>query len=288
MTVPRPDDDDWTRRCSTAIDDGVGLVAVPNCTGWTAGCSTSSGSARPRGPSARCWSSTSRSRSARCRSTSRACGPTSCSARLYKWLLGPYSIGLRVVRARSIAAGRRHRAQLDLARRAARTSRALVDDADALQPGARRYDVGERANFALLPAATVAFNCIAGWGAGRASAPRSRRLNERIAEARRELDVVVPVARPHRAGHLLGLRLPGGAPEDLAARLAAARRVRLRARRRRARGAARLQRRGRRRPPAGGAGGRRPRPLSRREPSCSIRAWIGATCCERPLRSSSS
>ena len=32
-----------------------------------------------------------------------------------------------------------------------------------------------------------------------------------------------PVARPHRAGHLLGLRLPGGAPEDLAARLAAAR-----------------------------------------------------------------
>ena len=97
----------------------------------------------------------------------------------------------------------------------------------------------------------------------------------------------MPVARPHRAGHLLGLRLPGGAPADLAARLAAARVfVSVRG------DAVRVS-------PhvyndqadvdrllevlADAVGGREPP-----GPSCSIPAWIGATCCERPRRSSSS
>ena len=40
----------------------------------------------------------------------------------------------------------------------------LVDYQDAFQPGARRYDVGERSNFVLLPMAAAALRQLLDWG----------------------------------------------------------------------------------------------------------------------------
>ena len=72
--------------------------------------------------------------------------------------------------------------------------------------GARRYDMGERNNLVALPMAEAAFALTAQWGTARVVA-----------------GLGLPVPDPAgRAGHILGLRLPGGMPEGLTERLAAA------------------------------------------------------------------
>ena len=40
----------------------------------------------------------------------------------------------------------------------------LIDYRESYQPGARRFDVGERSNFALLPAAIVGLEQLLAWG----------------------------------------------------------------------------------------------------------------------------
>ena len=80
----------------------------------------------------------------------------------YKWLLGPYGVGFMYVDEKH-RGGRpiehnwinRHRSE-DFAQ--------LVDYQDAFQPGARRYDVGERSNFVLLPMAAEALRQLLDWG----------------------------------------------------------------------------------------------------------------------------
>ena len=219
VTVPRPDDDDWTSAVLSKIDGQVHIVAVPNCH-WADGALfdlVRIGDAA-RAVGAALVVDVTQSLGAVPLDVS-IVRPDVLVCAAYKWLLGPYSTGFAWF-------APQHRAGPPvehnwIARKGSEDFARLVDDAGALQPGARRYDVGERANFALLPAATAAFNCTSEWGQARIGA-RSALLNERIASGAEALGLV-PVARPHRAGHLLGLRLPGGAPEDLAARLAAAR-----------------------------------------------------------------
>ena len=69
----------------------------------------------------------------------------------YKWLLGPYSLGFLYV-APQWRMGRSlesnwitHENSEDFA--------GLVNYRDGFQPGARRYDMGQHSNFALMPAA---------------------------------------------------------------------------------------------------------------------------------------
>jgi selenocysteine lyase/cysteine desulfurase len=219
VTIARPGDDDWTSAVLAAIDAQVRIVAVPNCH-WADGALFDlvriGDAARAVG-------------AALAVDVTQSLGALPVDVAVvrpdvlvcagYKWLLGPYSTGFAWF-------APPHRAGTPvehnwIARKGSEDFARLVDDAGALQPGARRYDVGERANFALLPAATEAFNCTSEWGQERIGA-RCALLNERIAAGAEQLGLV-PVALPHRAPHLLGLRLPGGAPEDLAARLAAAR-----------------------------------------------------------------
>ena len=66
----------------------------------------------------------------------------------------------------------------------------------------------------ILPAATVAADLLAGWGADAVGATIER-LNARIEDGVRDLDVVVP-PRALRGPHMLGIRLPGGAPPAVA------------------------------------------------------------------------
>ena len=49
-------------------------------------------------------------------------------------------------------------------RRGSQDFSGLVAYQDAFQPGARRYDVGERSNFALLPMAAEALRQLLDWG----------------------------------------------------------------------------------------------------------------------------
>jgi selenocysteine lyase/cysteine desulfurase len=135
----------------------------------------------------------------------------------YKWLLGPYSHGFLWV-APQWRQGRPVE-QNWIARSNAEDFAALVRYTDSYAAGARRFDVGEVSNFALLPAAIAALEQTLDWGVDEIQSAL-RTLTRRIAERARELGLEVP-AESRRAGHLLGLRLGDRDPQRLAAALRA-------------------------------------------------------------------
>lgn len=125
----------------------------------------------------------------------------------YKWLLGPYSLSLAWF-------GERYLDGIPLeetwiGRRGSENFAGLVDYVDDYQPGAVRFDVGQRSNFALVPALSASLDLILEWRPERVSAycealvagalPRLRALGLGVEEDR------------WRSAHLFGLTLPAGA-----------------------------------------------------------------------------
>jgi selenocysteine lyase/cysteine desulfurase len=94
----------------------------------------------------------------------------------------------------------------------------LVAYEDAFQPGARRYDVGERSNFVLLPIANEALRQILDWGVENVSETIGE-LTDFIEEEARERNIKA-IPAESRARHMVGLKLGSAVPKDLAARLA--------------------------------------------------------------------
>lgn len=134
----------------------------------------------------------------------------------YKWLLGPYSLGFLYA-----APHRQDGRPLEenwIARAGSEDFARLVDYATDYQPGARRYDMGERSNFHLMPVAVAALEQILEWGVGCIAATLSAR-NRAIVERAAGLGFSA-LPDSCRAGHFLGLRRPGGVPEGLLAKLA--------------------------------------------------------------------
>ena len=124
----------------------------------------------------------------------------------YKWLTGPYAIGLAWY-GPAFDDG----APLEenwITRNGSDRFNELVNYRDDYQPGAVRYDVGERSNFVLLPMLEAALEQVLEWGPETVAAhtceltaaavPRPRDLGCRLDEDR------------WRAGHLFGVRLPAG------------------------------------------------------------------------------
>lgn len=139
--------------------------------------------------------------------------PDALVAAGYKWLLGPYGIGMAWYGERFD--GGRPLEENWIARRGSRDFSGLVDYEDQHAPGAVRYDVGERSNPVLLPMmlsaleqvlewtperiqATTAALTIGGGGGGAGFVERARELGCRIEG---------PEGRGH---HLFGVRLPAG------------------------------------------------------------------------------
>lgn len=79
----------------------------------------------------------------------------------YKWMMGPYSIGLAYL-------GPRFDSGMPLeetwiGRAGSQDFQGLADYSDDYQPGAARFDVGERSNFALLPMLNAAMELLLEW-----------------------------------------------------------------------------------------------------------------------------
>jgi selenocysteine lyase/cysteine desulfurase len=129
----------------------------------------------------------------------------------YKWLLGPYSLALTWL-------GPRFDSGVPLeetwiARAGSEDFQHLVDYVDEYQPGAVRYDVGERSNFALLPGLLAALELLLDWTPQAISAYAGA-LTAPLLEQARSLGFGVE-ADPWRSAHLFGLRMPPG--RDLSA-----------------------------------------------------------------------
>jgi selenocysteine lyase/cysteine desulfurase len=216
VTVPRPDDHDWTSVVLDLLDEGTAVVAVPNCH-WTDGSLLDLGRV---GESAR------RVGAALVVDGIQSLGahpfdvrevrPDFLVASAYKWLLGPYGIGF-------LYAGERWREGTPIEhnwinRRGSEDFSRLVGYQDAFQPGARRYDVGERSNFALLPMANEALRRILDWGVDNVSETIGELTGLIEREAKDRGIEALPAER--RARHIVGLKLGSAVAGDLAARLA--------------------------------------------------------------------
>lgn len=82
----------------------------------------------------------------------------------------------------------------------------LAGYAAGFQPGARRYDAGERSNFILLPMANAALRRLLEWGVENVSETLGA-LTDLVEDGASELGLH-PTPRDRRVRHMLGLRLP--------------------------------------------------------------------------------
>ena len=218
-TLPRPTDDDWTRCILEALDERVAVAALPHVH-WTDGAliDLERAGARCREVGAMLVVDGTQSVGALPFDVA-AVRPDFLVVATYKWLLGPYAAGyLYVAPERHDGIPIEHN-WADRARSEDFTG--LVDYRDAYQPGARRYDVGERGNFHLLPMANAALRQLHEWGVENIQATirvRTRRLAERVNTLG-----IRTLPEDRRGGHYLGLRFPGGVPSGLTDRLAAER-----------------------------------------------------------------
>ena len=215
-TIARPAEGDWTGAVLAAIDGDTALAALPNCH-WSDGglIDLERVGVALRQAGARLVLDLTQSLGAMPFDVGQV-RPDFMVAATYKWLLGPYSMGFLYV-APDHHDGRPLE-QNWIARAGSEDFRGLVSYTDTIQPGARRYDVGERANFALLPAVIAALEQIHDWGVPAIQ----RTLKETTATiATRAADLGLrTAAAEHRAGHFLGLGFPDGLPADLPDRLA--------------------------------------------------------------------
>ena len=124
-----------------------------------------------------------------------------CAA--YKWLLGPYSVGLAY-----FGPAFDHGTPLEenwIARRGSETFADLVRYQDEYQPAAIRYDVGERSNFTLLPMLAAALELVLGWTVP-AIQDYCRALTNDLTRTLRERGYWIEEDR-WRGGHLFGIRV---------------------------------------------------------------------------------
>jgi len=218
VLLPRPTDDDWTSVVLEAIDERTAVAALPVCH-WTDGAllDLERVAARLREVGAALTVDATQSLGVMPFDLA-SVDPDFLAAAAYKWLLGPYTVSFLYVAPR-----RQDGRPIEhnwITREGSEDFAGLTRYQDRYQAGARRYDMGEVSNFALLPVAGAGLAQILDWGIERAYASVSG-LAARLAAGAAELGFqAVPADR--RAGHYLGLRAAGGLPPELSRRLAAA------------------------------------------------------------------
>ena len=142
--------------------------------------------------------------------------PDFAVAACYKWLMGPYGIGMLYVDPRHHEGEPLEQNWIN--RGGSEDFTRLVDYRDDYQPGARRFDFGERSNPPLLNGAIAAFDFLLELGI-EAIAEELGRATLRIASEAEKLGLTsAPIGV--RAPHFLSLGFPDGVPEGLTEKLA--------------------------------------------------------------------
>ena len=134
----------------------------------------------------------------------------------YKWLLGPYTTAQIW-----IAPQWRDGVPLEqtwLGREGSENFSRLIDYTDGLQPGAQAFDMGQRSNFAALPAVIDAFEQLFSWNIDRLYKTLSARTNA-LADRLNAMGLSCPDLS-WRGGHYLTAKLPATAPPGIVDQLA--------------------------------------------------------------------
>ena len=210
LTVDAPDGD-LTAAVLAAIDDRTAIAALPHCR-WTDGALLDLELIGERVREAGGALALDLTQSAGALPIDfQRVQPAYAAAACYKWLMGPYTFGFLYVHpdhqeSEPLEHGWATRASSqDFAR--------LVEYRDEFAPGARRFDMGEPANFHLAPMAIAALEQVLAWGVDNI-AETLRGRTAVIAERARDMGLR---SQPEelRAGHYLGLRFAGGVPPGL-------------------------------------------------------------------------
>jgi selenocysteine lyase/cysteine desulfurase len=213
VTVKRSDAG-WTDGVVEAIDDRTAVVSVPNCH-WTDGSYVDLAQVgeAARDVGAALVIDASQSFGAMPLDVG-AIRPDFVATVGYKWQLGFYGLSYLWV-------AEQHRFGEPLeegwaVRKDADDFAGLVDYTDNYEPGARRFDMGERSNFIGVAMANAAVEQIAEWGVA-AIAENLAAVTSRIATEAAEYGWLAG-SQEQRSPHLIGIRHPDGLPDGLAER----------------------------------------------------------------------
>jgi selenocysteine lyase/cysteine desulfurase len=133
----------------------------------------------------------------------------------YKWLLGAVGLGCLYVDERFCDGEPLEENWIN--RAGSEDFAALVDYTDDYRPGARRFDVGQRTSFGLVPIAIAAAEQLLEWTiTGVATSLQA--VTDQIAEKAGALGLTVP-SRDRRGPHMLGIEVPREVASGIARRL---------------------------------------------------------------------
>ncbi|QPC98519.1 aminotransferase class V-fold PLP-dependent enzyme [Qipengyuania soli] len=217
VQVQRPSQDSWTDAVLDAIGQDTGIVALPNCH-WADGrvVDLVAVGEKCRAMGAALVLDLTQSLGAMPIDFA-AVRPDFAVAACYKWLMGPYGIGMLYVDPKHHAGRPIEHNWIN--RAGSEDFSRLVDYRDDFQPGARRFDMGEKSNPPLLMGAGAAIDFLLEFGVD-AIAGTLADSTEAIAAEARELGLLAaPVG--NRAAHFLALEFPDGVPDGLTETLAA-------------------------------------------------------------------
>jgi selenocysteine lyase/cysteine desulfurase len=209
--VPWPEDHDWTAAVLSHLTPDVAIAALPHVQ-WTSG---------GRLDLVRIGDACRKLGAALALDLTQSLGalpfsvrdvqPDFAVAANYKWLMGPYTTGLLYVAPKWH--GGRPLEENWIQRANARDFASLILYTPNYDEGARRFDMGERSNFALLPASTRALKQLLEWNVTQIFETAGA-LNRQLATAAAELGFSFPTDEL-RAPHYLCLRRKAGIPREL-------------------------------------------------------------------------
>lgn len=215
VVVGRQKDQTWTEAVLPVIGERTRIVAVPNVH-WTNGAllDLDAVAARARDAGAALCIDASQSLGVMHLDLARL-RPDFVVAVGYKWMLGPFSVGYMYV-AEQLRDGEPLEESW-INRAGSDDFAAVADYTDEYLPGARRFDVGQRGNFGLLPMSIAAIEQVVDWGVENI-AGALREMTDQIGA--RVAALGLTVAAPERRGpHMLGVDLPREAARRVAGSL---------------------------------------------------------------------
>ncbi len=217
VAVQRDSDANWTAAVLEAIGEDTAIVAVPHCH-WADGriVDLEAVGMRCRETGAALVLDLTQSLGAMPIDFAKV-QPDFAVAACYKWLMGPYGIGVLHVDPKHHSGQPIEHNWIN--RGGSEDFSRLVDYRDDFQPGARRFDMGEKSNPPLLAGAGAGIDFLLEFGVD-AIADALARETTVIAEAARDLGLTAPDIGV-RAPHFLSLGFPAGVPGGLTERLAA-------------------------------------------------------------------
>ena len=129
----------------------------------------------------------------------------------YKWMLGPYSTGFLYVAEQYL--GGRPLEEGWISRKGGQNFAKLTENSEEFEAGAVRYDMGERANFALMPGVICALEKVLSWGVQNIQTT----LGMRNMDLCERLDGIglKTTRRVLRGPHFIGARMPDGTRDNL-------------------------------------------------------------------------